>query len=223
MLITAMAVMCLSLFGCRTRTEIRANVGDIITFGAYEQDNDTSNGKEDIEWIVLEKEDDRILVISRYALDIQKYNTSRTGVTWETCSLRKWLNETFLNDAFSKRERAMIPSVSVSADMNPYSSISPGNSTTDQVFLLSSTEADKYFSTDSRCLCQGPADCLAKGNYKTDNDNVHWWLRPPGTHYFAAAAVTHHPSILYGYISYSGADVDRPIAVRPALWINLGS
>ena len=75
--------------------------GDIVSFGTYEQDNNTSNGKENIEWLVLAKEGKRVLIISKYVLDCQQYNSTRTSVTWETCSLRKWLNETFLNAAFS--------------------------------------------------------------------------------------------------------------------------
>ena len=72
------------------------NVGETIVFGAYEQDNDTSNGAEPIEWSVLAKEDDRILVISQYALDCQPYNKKNESVIWETCSLRSWLNDIFL-------------------------------------------------------------------------------------------------------------------------------
>ena len=39
-------------------------VGDSILFGAYEQDNDTSDGKEKIEWIILKKEKDRAFLLS---------------------------------------------------------------------------------------------------------------------------------------------------------------
>lgn len=39
-----------------------AKVGDYITFGKYEQDNDESDGQEDIEWRVLDKQDNKILV-----------------------------------------------------------------------------------------------------------------------------------------------------------------
>jgi len=46
-----------------------AKVGDIVYFGTYEQDNDTTNGKEDIKWLVLAKENNRVLVISDKALD----------------------------------------------------------------------------------------------------------------------------------------------------------
>ena len=69
-----------------------ATIGAVVTFGAYEQDNNTSNGKEKIEWIVLATEGDKSLVISKYILDCQPYNTSRAEVTWEICTLRTWLN-----------------------------------------------------------------------------------------------------------------------------------
>ena len=52
-----------------------AEPGDTFEFGKYEQDNDLSNGKERIEWIILEKEDNRILAISKYVLDGKSYNS----------------------------------------------------------------------------------------------------------------------------------------------------
>ena len=82
-----------------------AQVGCKVYFGAYEQDNNTSNGKEDIAWLVLAKENNRILVISDKALDCQPYNYLMVNITWETCSLRQWLNDTFFNMAFSSVER----------------------------------------------------------------------------------------------------------------------
>ena len=36
-------------------------VGDVVFFGSYEQNNDLSDGKEDIEWCVLAKEDGKML------------------------------------------------------------------------------------------------------------------------------------------------------------------
>ena len=133
------------------------NVGDTYRFGSYEQDNNKSNGQEDIEWLVLAKEGTKILVISKEALDCKPYNTSDTDVTWETCTLRKWLNNDFINAAFSADERTMIPTVTVSADKNPDYSTNPGNATQDQVFLLSITEVNKYFSSYSarhEAFCQ---------------------------------------------------------------------
>jgi len=189
-------------------------VGDTYKFGSYEQDNKTSNGKEEIEWIVLDKDGMSLLLISKYALDCQQYNTAYTSVTWETCSLRKWLNGTFLNAAFSSEEQNSI----ISSTVRSYST-SPGNNTTDKVFLLSITEANKYFSSDSARQCQGTAYCYAQGAYKCGNGNCCWWLRSPGDRSDLAAVVRDSGSV-YSH----GGDVNHDIfAVRPALWINLGS
>lgn len=195
-------------------------VGNYIKFGAYEQDNNTSNGKEDVEWLVLEVKDGKALVISKYALDCKPYNTSYMDVTWETCPLRKWLNSNFLDVAFSADEKAMIPTVTVSADKNPEYSTNPGNTTQDQVFLLSITEANKYFSSDSARQCKPTEYAVAGGAYvSSSNGNCWWWLRSPGGSQYRAASV------------YSDGDVDElgdyvdngDNAVRPALWIDLNS
>ncbi len=184
--------------------------GEYITFGAYEQDGDSSNGKEEIEWRVLEIEDDKALVISKRALDCQQYNTSNIDVTWETCTLRKWLNETFINNAFSTKEQAAIAETIVTADKNPEYDTDPGNATTDKVFLLSIDEVNKYFSSGSAAT------------------NRYWWLRTPGDDQNEAAFVGNDGAVYYDGVVY-GACVYRleysvdydGIAVRPAMWINL--
>lgn len=98
-----------------------ANVGDIVKFGSYEQDNNTENGSEPIEWQVLEKRSDgSLLVVSRYGLDSQPYNTERTDVTWETCTLRRWLNTTFFDTAFTSSEKSMIAKTRITNASNIY-------------------------------------------------------------------------------------------------------
>ena len=200
-----------------------ANVGDIIVFGAYEQDNDTSNGKEDIEWLVLAKEDNKILVISDKALDCKLYNQSRDCVTWETCSSRKWLNNDFINSAFSDDEKAMIPTITVSADKNPEYDTDPGNATQDQVFLLSIVEARKYFASSEARMCVPTAYAISNGLYtsgrysKDGEGTCLWWLRSPGYNQIGAARVNNDGSVdEYGY----DVDCDN-YAVRPALWITI--
>lgn len=195
-------------------------VGNYIKFGAYEQDNNTSNGKEDVEWLVLEVKDGKALVISKYALDCKPYNTSYTDVTWENCTLRRWLNNDFINAAFSAEEKSMIPTVTVSADNNPDYSTNPGNTTLDQVFLLSITEANKYFSSDSARPCKPTEYAVAGGAYASSfNGNCWWWLRSPGDLRYGVAYVTND-----GGVNERGNSVDYgSIAVRPALWIDLNS
>lgn len=192
-----------------------AGVGSTVFFGSYEQDNNTSNGKEDIEWIVLARESKRIFVISRYALDCQQYDISYGIVTWESCWLRRWLNMEFLNEAFSGAEQAMIPNVTVSADNTNF-----GNDTTDQVFLLSISEVNEYLASNDDRQCQGTEYCFAQGASKFSDGSCCWWLRSPGRFdgYYGEAAYV----LSYGYVS-DGGDVHDGSAVRPALWINLES
>ena len=200
-----------------------ANVGDIIVFGTYEQDNNTSNGKENIEWLVLAKENNRVLVISDKALDCQEYNSSDTRVTWETCSLRTWLNTDFVNDAFSDGEKAMIPMVTVSADKNPQYDTDPGNATEDKVFLLSNVEAKKYFTSDEARRCMPTDYAISKGvvtnsgYIKGGKSTCSWWLRSPAVDQNCAAVVYYGGSAdEYGFL----VDYDSS-AVRPAMWISI--
>lgn len=203
-----------------------ASVGDTITFGAYEQDNNTSNGKEAIEWTVLDKDGMSLLLISKQALDCQQYNTSYTDVTWESCSLRKWMNGTFLNKAFNAEEQAQIQNTTVSADKNPEYNTNPGNATTDKVFLLSINEVEKYFNSDEARKCAPTAYAKAQGAYTSDiyktasgAATCWWWLRSPGDNQSTAANVYNDGSVDYtgNYVLYVND------AVRPALWINLDS
>lgn len=188
-------------------------VGETITFGSYEQDNDTANGKEDIEWIVLEIKDGKALVISKYALDCQKYNTSYTSVTWENCTLRNWLNNDFLKAAFSEEEQAMIPTVTVSADKNPSYNTNAGNATQDRVYLLSFSEAKTYFGSNSERICE------ATDYVKAKNTSKMWWLRSVGGYQDNAVYVDAN-----GNVYERGTQVtDVRAAVRPVIWINLNT
>lgn len=201
-----------------------ANVGDTIKFGKYEQDNNLSNGKEDIEWDVLAKEDNRVLLISKYALDCkQQYNTERTDITWETCSLRKWLNGTFMDSAFDGAEKTIVKESKVSADKNPKYSTDPGNATTDKVFLLSINEAEKYFGSDEDRKCAPTKYAKANGaitsNSYTKNGapTCWWWLRSPGNSQLYAVYVRDDGSVYYlGY----NVDYSYP-CVRPAVWVSI--
>ena len=166
-----------------------------------------------------------LLVISKYALDCRQHNTSNTSVTWETCSLRKWLNGTFLNAAFSSAEQNSIMYSTVTADKNPSYSTSPGNNTTDKVFLLSITEANKYFKSDDARKCAPTDYAIAPGAWTSDSDKTGgratcwWWLRSPGDDSNYAAYVYND-----GSVDYDGSNVlSSSVAVRPAMWINLGS
>ena len=191
-------------------------IGDTYKFGSYEQDNNLYNGKEEIEWIVLDKDGLKVLLISKYALDCQQLNTSLSSLTWKNCSLREWLNGTFLYNAFSSEEQRSIKGSIVS---NQQYLNSADYNTFDKVFLLSIPEVNKYFTSDSARQCQATVYCNAQGACKADNDNCWWWLRSPGDSPSNAACVNSD-----GSVNDLGNLADRDeIAVRPALWIDFRS
>ncbi len=161
-------------------------IGDTLRFGAYEQDNDASDGKEAIEWIVLEKDGDTLLLITKYVLD----NKPFFGETWEDCNLRKWLNGNFLNEAFGE-EKKMILTSAVAAEKNPTYETATGSDTEDKIYILSYSEAnDKYFhSNDERCSAPTPY-AEAQGAEKPVGTNAFWWLRTPGKEAGYAVYVT---------------------------------
>ena len=218
-----------NLFGQYISTAMNnVNVGDHIFFGLYEQDNEEFNGKEFIEWQVLAKEGNYILVLSEYGLDCQPYNVAHVDVTWETCSLRTWLNNTFVNTAFTPVEQEMLFSTTVKAYENPTFDTSPGNDTVDKVFLLSIQEAENYLglieSTASNVNQTGDhpyeTTLFAKAHgAQWDNDgeivNCSWWLRSPGYQASYAATVSYD-----GKITGGGGKVNSTSVVRPALWID---
>lgn len=208
----------IGLLGDKTWNRMKnAKVGDTFVFGSYEQDNNISNGKEEIEWQVLAKDGSRILVISKYALDSQLYNVSLDPVTWETCSLRQWLNVNFLQDAFSDWQQDMIPTVTVYGENNYIYGTRAGTPTQDQIFLLSIQEAVDYFWYDDARRCLPTTYAKANGAWTSETGYCYWWLRTPGDTQWDAAAI-----FAQGGIHEEGNDVNNPEnAVRPAMWIDL--
>ncbi len=117
-----------------------AQIGDIVYFGSYEQDNLSDNGKEEIAWYVLNKTDDAMTLLSVNILDGRPYSSTLSYTTWEDSDLRKWLNDDFYKNAFSDAERTQI--VSTSSENND------GQNTEDYVYLLSFQEFLSYFGVD---------------------------------------------------------------------------
>lgn len=80
-------------------------------FGKFEQDNDINNGKENIEWILIRRVDDKVLLISKYVLDCKCYDEKSENyhnLSWSKCDLNRWLNEEFFNETFTDNEKNMM-------------------------------------------------------------------------------------------------------------------
>lgn len=197
------------------------DVGSIVSPGTYEQDNNKGNGKETIEWIVLDKQDGKALLLSKYILYYAKYNDTESAITWEKSSLRDWLNNTFAENAFSATEKtALIQTTLKNAD-NPKKGIDGGNDTEDLVFCLSYDEVTSYIGDNKDYLVSTfTQSCEAqKEAEKVEADPpVTWWLRTPGG--FETSALTVGQD---GGIGSYGSAAVLPAGVRPAIWVSIKS
>lgn len=205
--------------GSGVSPEEKFRVGNIVTFGTYPQ---TADGeKAPIEWIVLEREGNRALLISNRALDTRPYHDEDADVTWETCSLRKWLNEDFLNQAFTKKQRSAILTTRVKPDLDVNKGIDAGAETQDKVFILSGSEAFLYFDSYAARECRPTSYAIENGAMaSTDRDtmgNVMWWVRTPGWWQNHAAFVRYDGTVLSG-----GFEVNQDFrTIRPVIWVDI--
>ena len=130
----------------------RAEIGDSVYFGDYEQDNEIFNGKDTIEWLVLERQENYLLLTSKKCLDVKSYN-----------QIREWLNTDFFEEAFSEQEQKWIYQGE------------------DKVFLLSSEEVAKYLPSEEERSIVPTAYAMAQGlSPDAENHGVKWWLRSDG-------------------------------------------
>lgn len=187
-------------------------VGDTFTMGSFNQDNNSSNGQEDIEWMVLDADDEKALVLSVKTLDIRSFhNTRQYGDTWESCDLREWMNGSFYRSAFNSSEQNCILTTTVYNDENPDYGTYSGSDTTDKIFLLSVDEAELYLSQNQR-NAKPTRYIKDKGGWNTDT--CWWWLRTAGDSNKKAVYVDE-----FGNIGYKGNYINDEICVRPAMYI----
>ena len=192
--------------------------GDIVSFGEYK--------KETVEWLVLDTDGEKALLITRYAIDARAFHDAFKPVTWEQSEIRKWMNSVLFNLLFSDEEKARVLTTAVLSEDNPEYGTPGGEDTQDRLFLLSVSEAKTYFPSDESRMCK-VTDHAKKQDVWTDAYGIcYWWLRSPGSQENRAAGVSFD-----GTIPPAGYDVAydyrpqtaRPngFGVRPAVWIDL--
>ena len=147
-----------------------------VTFGNYPQATETP---EPIEWIVLAHQDNRLLLLSKYVIDVHEFDASHPSEndpdtylypTWAESDIRKWLNDVetgFMSDAFSSAEQAMIAEVTnkTSDYMNGESVVNAGGEdSNDKVFLLdiSDVQNTDYFENSEALLAYGTAHIVGR-------------------------------------------------------------
>jgi len=196
--------------------------GSIVTLGSFEQDNNPDNGPEAIEWIVLDVQDGKSLLVSTCILDARKYNETYAEITWEDCSLRAWLNDAFFASVFREEEQSAILTVETDNSAAQGCSrfrTSGGNNTQDRVFLLSYAETERYFSSEAARRCPVTDYSAARGAHTSYSHadkrlNGLWWLRSPGNAQYRVSVVYSGGALNVTYASKESG------GVRPALWLD---
>ncbi len=157
-----------------------SEVGDVVAFGRYT-------------WYVTDKTDGICTLLCQGMAANKAYNDKRTDITWEKCSLRRWLNEDFYNSKFSEGEKAAIVTThnTFTEDDSPYE-MDCGNDTDDKVYLFTYSES-KTVSDDVR-------EC-----------GIDWWLRSPGKRQDRAVYILGRSANLMG------CEADLSVGVRPAI------
>lgn len=183
--------------------------GDIVYFGSYEQNNDKSDGKEPIEWIVLKKESDKVLLLSEKGLVSRPYHKDNVERTWKNCSLRKWLKRSFIKTAFTEEEKKYIVPTKVSYEASKYQD----DEVTDRVFILSMSETYEYHLSNVDRKEKATEYAIAKGAYVSESTGCSvWWVRSPSGYSVSS----------YGAMNKSGNPLnDKTVTVRPAMWVSL--
>jgi cold shock CspA family protein len=175
-----------------------STANSIVNFGGFE-------------WRVLDVKDGWLLLLTeKIVVSNQPYNERfRLEVTWETCSLRNFLNANFPYRIRDEQERAKIGSAAVTTKNNARYGTNGGNTTNDRVFLLSIEEVIYYLGDGDK----NPARIAVDSNGAMKS----WWLRTPGKTNREAVFVEED-----GTINYLGTDVNSTFVtgVRPAIWIN---
>lgn len=184
-----------------------------ITFGKYYND---TNELEDIEWIILEENEESMLLITKYAINSVPYNNSLKETTWDNSDIRTWLNEEFYNMAFTDAEKNAIISTNNKAQINPNHKDTPiGKDTKDNVFLLSYDEIVYYFPNKENRLLTPTNYAIMQGCYTNSDGNVAWWTRSVGIsetspEYLASAG---------DFGNREHQVNENIIGTRPAVWI----
>lgn len=217
------------------------SVQDVVTFGKYEQDNDYSNGAEDIEWRVLKVGADKALLVSKYCLEGRQYDydtqKSCYSYSWRDSSLREWLNDAFFYTAFSEEEQKAISlthidnSKSQGGKKTQYKM--DDYDTEDKVFLLSGAEIESYLNFGPGSSCKPTSHALSSGLKLDPNSqkNCIWWARgivegniSPDyqvlDNSFDSSSICAQVAVGSGLFKTSIFEIR---GVRPALWVSINA
>ena len=191
-------------------------VGETFFFGETEQDNNVGNGAEPIEWIVLEKTEDKAFVISKKVLEwltFSKYDMGnyRDYFSWdiELNQQRFWLTNELYQNGFSNIEKELILSTYIE-DCGLYA-----DDYNDYLYIPSEEEVEEYMQNKDLRIAEMTAYVAEKAN-QIEGKLGCWSLRsmpmPDSFKYTMHINEDGELSAMYTF---------TPNGVRPVMWLDI--
>ena len=225
-------------FDAETEALEKAVIGDTVTFGSFRCPT---------EWLVLSKQGDEVLLLSRHAVGTSRYNDASVDTTWAKSDIRRWLNGDFYEKSFGEQEKALIKTTEIDAYSGLYGGSAPegfsydedgviydddggtdylsytreeSGSVTDRLFLLNLAELNLHMKTETekRCLAQPDPKAAKTAGESAPAEYTSWWLRTQTGEGLPACYIDETGATQYDYYGE-----DPALGVRPAVWIDLGS
>ena len=185
---------------------------NVVKFGKY----DTEIGRSgDIEWLVVDGNDNSYLLVSRYIIDCKNYNDTDIEVLWNNSTLNSWLNNYFLNSAFSSDEIAYMNSV------NEFGLLGR-----EKVGLLNIASCQKYFGREDvnkrNYRLSAEATNFAISNWLETLDNKNSEYYRCGSFYLTDNGTTDRKAAWVGqyghiYIDGQAVKLEHGDGVRPVI------
>lgn len=210
-------VLCLMMQSMAFALE-KTEVGDIVVIGSYEQDNVMDNGPEPLEWIVLEVQEDKAWLMTKYCIEQVIFYPERVPMYWGKSDLRAWMNGEFFETTFTEEEKEIILTTIVEND-NPHGMKGAGADTEDKIYLLSKSEVLHFMPEMADRVAYPTEYAKTKGiTLSPETGSCRWWTRTPGARKMDICGMR-----LDGRISaYGMQDVDWPTnTMRPVMWVKV--
>lgn len=159
------------------------------------------------------------VVISEYVLiSAMKWGTTAIS-SWadSDCEVRSWLNQTFYNEAFDTADKENIKFSTIANNSLTDMTEGAGESTEDNVWLLSINEIRKYFPTNDERKSIPTDFILANGAYMDRTRNSYYWTRTINSSWQGATRV----AFIDEYGNENKTDARYTKEIRPALTLNI--
>ena len=194
-------------------------VGDIVSFGHYEQDDDPTT-EDALLWYVLEVKDGKALLLSKDVIEVMVFYDHFAGsinaiddgkqCRWKYSVPRERLNAEFYNTAFTEDEKkqiivSTIETESLDVERNPTI-----DTTEDNVFLLSASEVEELEESIRRS--QPTLHAKNQGVYVSGS--ARYWTRSMDKNEYVGY-YTNGDKVSFYTATYEGT------GVRPAMWVKV--